>query len=809
MLTFRRRPSPSRVRRRAALRLDTFEERTLPAVAVGVNVNSTQSDLFPPLGNSGAVSPNNYVQFATGQFTVFDKNGAVVNQVSENAFWLNAGITQAVVDQLVSQPRVVYDPISDRWFAVEITLTNTNNLVLIARSNTNDPAATAGNWTALSYTAVAGQFGNFPMLAVDKNAVYVGTGNFTTSASGGQPSGSTMTSIPKIVGASLQTMLDNKTQVTQTADIFGNGVTMGWSPQAVTNFDPTDTTASVVATHYVTFDLISYWEITGSGGAGATFGSTSNLAIPHNALPGLVRQPDGTRNISGGNDDRYTGAAFQVGDLIYAVHPISVNSSGVGTTAGANTTDGIQLIVMRDSTNTVVTTKNFFNTSYDYTYPSVSANAFGDIVIGFNRSGGTGSASGNLGAYAIYARINPANPGAGVTELATVELQAGLYNGYLLTGVPTPAGEPWGPYTSTSVDPSDPFSFWTTAQYAKTNTGGESMWGTKVSQVLVSPRALTVSSPTADGTYSNGNTIDITVAFNGPVTVTGTPQLALNSGGTANYFSGSGTSTLTFRYIVGASDSAADLDYTAAGINLNGGTINHVASGFGVPAELTLPAPGTTGSLGANKNLVVQAQQATAAVTGVSSTAANGAYAAGASIPITITFDRAVTVSGSPRLALNTGANATYTSGSGSTTLVFTYTVAAGQNTADLDYTSTSALTLNGGTINDQVNGTAATLTLPAPGAAGSLGANKDIVIDTQPPVVTGVSSTTANGAYAAGASMPITVTFSEAVAVNTAGGTPRIALNSGGTALYTGGTGTTILTFTYTVAAGQNAADL
>src|SRR5262249_5622420 len=66
-------------------------------------------------------------------------------------------------------------------------------------------------------------------------------------------------------------------------------------------------------------------------------------------------------------------------------------------------------------------------------------------------------------------------------------------------------------------------------------------------------------------------------------------------------------------------------------------------------------------------------------------------------------------------------------------TLTFTYTVAAGQNSADLDYTSTSALSLNGGTIKDAGNNNAV-LTLPAPGAAGSLGFNKNIVIDTTTP---------------------------------------------------------------------------
>ena len=88
-------------------------------------------------------------------------------------------------------------------------------------------------------------------------------------------------------------------------------------------------------------------------------------------------------------------------------------------------------------------------------------------------------------------------------------------------------------------------------------------------------------------------------------------------------------------------------------------------------------------------------------------------------------------------LALNSGGTASYASGSGTSTLTFTYTVAAGQNSPKLDYTSTSALTLNGGTIFDTVtNPNAANLTLPAPARSGSLGANKSIQIDTVAPTV-------------------------------------------------------------------------
>lgn len=123
-------------------------------------------------------------------------------------------------------------------------------------------------------------------------------------------------------------------------------------------------------------------------------------------------------------------------------------------------------------------------------------------------------------------------------------------------------------------------------------------------------------------------------------------------------------------------------------------------------------------------------------VTNVTSNTADGAYRFGANVSVKVEFSEPVVVTGTPQLALNSGATVNYSFGSGTSTLIFIYTVAAGQNSADLDYTSASSLTLNGGTITDGAS-TAADLTLPAPGTAGSLGANQDIVIDTIPPVVT------------------------------------------------------------------------
>ena len=323
------------------------------------------------------------------------------------------------------------------------------------------------------------------------------------------------------------------------------------------------------------------------------------------------------------------------------------------------------------------------------------------------------------------------------------------------------------------------------------------------------PTVANVTASTANGSYTTGTTIHVQIAFSEPVTVTGTPQLTLNTtpSRTANYASGSGTSTLTFDYVVAATDTSADLDYAAtSSLGLNGGSL---ADPAGNNAVRTLVTPGTANSLGANKDIVIDTTAPT--VSSVSSTTSNGSYNAGQTIAVTVTFNEPVTVTGTPQLALNTtptSRSANYASGTGTSTLTFNYVVQAGDTAADLDYAGTSALTLNSGTISDAASNTA-TLTLASPGTAGSLGNAKNIVIDTTAPTVSSVSASTTDGAYKAGQTIAVTVTFSEPV---TATGTPQLTLNTTPTARtadYASGSGTSTLTFNYVVQATDTAADL
>ena len=153
----------------------------------------------------------------------------------------------------------------------------------------------------------------------------------------------------------------------------------------------------------------------------------------------------------------------------------------------------------------------------------------------------------------------------------------------------------------------------------------------------------------------------------------------------------------------------------------------------------------------------------------VSSTNSNGKYGTGDVIAITVTFNEAVTVSGTPQLTLETGSSdavVNFSSGSSGTTLTFNYTVSSGHTSSDLDYKATSSLALNSGTIRDGA-GNNANLTLASPGATNSLGANKALVIDTTVPTISSVSLAASNATIA--------VTMSEAVYTATGASTALV----------------------------------
>src|SRR2546426_867100 len=93
-----------------------------PAVPVSIGQNftgstfGTDSAAIPADGN-GVIGPAHFVEFINGSFAVYNKaNGQNVKRISDLKFWSNAGVLLSTSDG-VADPRIIYDPTVQRWFA--------------------------------------------------------------------------------------------------------------------------------------------------------------------------------------------------------------------------------------------------------------------------------------------------------------------------------------------------------------------------------------------------------------------------------------------------------------------------------------------------------------------------------------------------------------------------------------------------------------------------------------------------------------------------------------------------------------------
>ena len=119
-------------------------------------------------------------------------------------------------------------------------------------------------------------------------------------------------------------------------------------------------------------------------------------------------------------------------------------------------------------------------------------------------------------------------------------------------------------------------------------------------------------------------------------------------------------------------------------------------------------------------------------------------YGLGDTIEVEVTFDQAVTVTGTPQITLRVGGDAAvilklanYASGTGTTTLRFTYVVQMEDEDTNGIYIEADELFLNSGTIQN-TSGVDATLTYPRQGQYDGHKVDGSLAPDTTPPRLVG-----------------------------------------------------------------------
>jgi len=353
----------------------------------------------------------------------------------------------------------------------------------------------------------------------------------------------------------------------------------------------------------------------------------------------------------------------------------------------------------------------------------------------------------------------------------------------------TYAGSPGNPSTAT----------------ISTLPGGGAVTTVNLTNANVTLDISTGSGAVVSGNIGSGGTLTfkstVGIAAGSTVTFTGTDsRLVLGSGITVGVISGiAGFAPGSTIDVSGVAASVAYSDDSGSG---SGGTLTLLDSSGTALASLPL----TTGEyVAGNFRLSSDGSGGTLVnfgivVSGITAAPATADLGPGATAVLTVATSAPVTVTGgTPTLTLNDGGTAIFDpTTSTASSLAFKYTVASGQNTADLAILNAN---LNGATVNG-VSGVPVDLSGAAGNPAGTL------QIDTTAPTVTGVSTNPGSGTLGAGQVVAIGVATSEGVGVT--GGTPTLALNDGGTATYDPKASTpSNLVFTHTVQPGQNSADL
>jgi len=416
-------------------------------------LNMTQGAGWVPPDMGFAVGQNQIVEVVNGGYEVFNKSGvSLTGAQSDISLWTNAGISpgQVTGNNNLGDPRVMYDPGSNRFFVSEINTTSANNagnsnMAFIAVSKAANPAAGFNAAGFVAATGFSDGFADFDTLGLDKNGVYLGTNNFNMGGSGGSIS---IFSMPK---SDLLLSTPSLAQMTEFTGMTGDGTV----PHPA--YDPNGTYGELITqTGLGRYDLLQLGNTANHPATLTTAGSLTGVADNGVILP---LQSDGS-TITTDIDDRVSATPFIVGDLMYVVNSFADSTD--------NTYDVLHWMIINLNTNSLLQQGTIYEAKFDYTYPSVAANANGDFVIGFDRSGA--GPLGNIESWAVACHYNGTSALCGTP----LELSAGdntvNHDGRM------------GDFTATNIDPTNPDIFWTSSEVPYEGT-----WGTQITELVLTP----------------------------------------------------------------------------------------------------------------------------------------------------------------------------------------------------------------------------------------------------------------------------------------------------------------------------------
>jgi hypothetical protein len=453
---------------------------------VGLNFKGARfADInaWPP-DSMGAVGTTQYLVGVNERIRTFNKFTGVQDGV------LNTGMDSffASVNTSplgTSDPRVRFDPFTQRWFVTIITINFPNDMLIAVSSGPVITSSTVFTFFRFDQDLVSppgdpGCLADYPTLGIDNNALYIGANMFCAGITGFTGTNAYVVRKSSVLGAGpiVVTVFRGL--------IFPPNAGAGpFTPQGVDNRDPSATEGYFIGVDNASFGTLVLRRISDPGGTPAISGNI-NITVPTTSFPLDAPHSGGGANLDA-LDDRLMMAQMRNGHL-WTTHNIAVTSAGVGATSGAGRRTGSRWyeISITPSTASLVQSGTLFDSAASnpkYLWmPSVNVSGQGHTAIGVSSSSANGFPN-----AATAGRL--ASDPAGATQ-APIEYTASSFS-----YDPGDASDPhrWGDYSYTSVDPEDDMTMWTIQEWVDATNS----YAVQVAQLKAPPPATPASASPA------------------------------------------------------------------------------------------------------------------------------------------------------------------------------------------------------------------------------------------------------------------------------------------------------------------------
>ena len=463
---------------------------------------------FTPPDTQAAVGPGKVVEFVNASGRITTKSGTQLSTFGLNTFF---GAPTIVMNQpTYSDPRVVYDALSGRFFASILIFdrcdnrpppvgsgctTNNDSEVDIAVSDSSDPSA---GWSVYTEeTDTSNVLFDQPKLGLssDKAVMTYNENGFSGPY--------------RFVELQKSDLLAAAASVATTRFALDSG---HFNVIPVASMSATNTEFAVSANQ--NSSTLTLFAFTGTPAGGDAAFTTQDFSIGTYSSPPGVTQPNDSRTLDSGVP-AVQSAVWDRG-VLWAAGNDSCTPGGDSTARACLRMDRL---TTSGDTGTLTQDIDLGQTGAYLFYPAVMTDLAGNLFIGHSVASSTEFGTAGM-TFAPSGTLPSTVPG--------IDYKSGVgpYDCTFCfdnsTTPPTPLDNRWGDYSAAVRDPADPYDVWFGEEFGSSSTTNTDAWGTELGRFTQAPPTVTGVSPATAPEQSS----DCAPA----VTVTGTDFVAGQTG---------------------------------------------------------------------------------------------------------------------------------------------------------------------------------------------------------------------------------------------------------------------------------------